>query len=90
MPIINNKLSWLRGTWYTPTRGQVSTVPLRCFGPPPSTPIFTNETSTSAEQPEQEQVEEGAAGKYGWIKLDNGQYYNIYNKETVSRHLLDF
>lgn len=90
MPIINDKLSWLRCTWYTPPRDQVSTVPLRCFGSPPPTPIFTNETSTSAEQPEQEQVEEGAADKYGWIKLDNGQYYNIYSKETLSRHPLDF
>ena len=90
MPNINDKLSWLRSTWYTPPRGQAPTVPLRCFGPPPPTPIFTNETGTSAEQPEQEQVEEGAVDKYGWIKLDNSQYYNIYSKETVSRHPLDF
>ncbi|KAI9009928.1 hypothetical protein CLU79DRAFT_774564 [Phycomyces nitens] len=33
MPVINDKLSWLRSTWYTPPQGQVSTVPLRCFGP---------------------------------------------------------
>lgn len=90
IPIINDKLSWFRCTWYTPPRDQVSTVPLRCFGSPLPTPIFTDETNILAEQPEQEKVEESATDKYGWIKLDNEKHYNIYSKETVSRHPLDF
>ncbi|KAG1465488.1 hypothetical protein G6F46_003713 [Rhizopus delemar] len=49
MPVINDKLIWLRCTWYTPPRDQISAVPLLCFGPPPPTPIFTDETNTLAE-----------------------------------------
>ncbi|KAI9262841.1 hypothetical protein EDC94DRAFT_87640 [Helicostylum pulchrum] len=52
MPLINDKLSWLRCTWYTPPPDHVSIVPLRCFVSPPKIPIFTKETSTSTEQPE--------------------------------------
>ncbi|KAI8338843.1 hypothetical protein BD560DRAFT_459591 [Blakeslea trispora] len=81
-PAINDRLGWLRGTWYTPPRGQTSTVPLRCFGPPPLASIFTDETSRSVEQPEQKLTEQNTADKYGWTRLDSGQYYNIHSKET--------
>lgn len=61
-PFINDRLSWIRGTWYTPPSGQNSTVPIRCVGPPPPPPnISNNDTVTPTEQPED--VKEGAATK---------------------------
>ncbi|KAI8367220.1 hypothetical protein EDC96DRAFT_574724 [Choanephora cucurbitarum] len=88
-PIINDRLSWLRSTWYSPPGDQVSTVPIRCFGSPPA-PIFVKEASTSTEQPKQQQNGQSTADKYGWVKLDSGEHYNIYTKETLSKHPLDF
>ncbi|RCI02327.1 hypothetical protein CU098_010027 [Rhizopus stolonifer] len=76
---INSKLSWIRDTWYTPPANESSKVSQNFFGLPPPSIL-------KGIEPEQINAKDGTPDIYGWVKLNNNTYYDVYLKKYQESH----
>ncbi|KAL7333948.1 hypothetical protein PS15p_202785 [Mucor circinelloides] len=87
----NPKLSYIRDTYYTPPRNQVSKLPVFIFRKATAStlvsPAAASRTQTSASS-STSSIITGEPDKNGYIDQGNGTFYNIHTKKLYDYHPL--
>lgn len=78
----SEKLSWIRETWYTPPREQVSQTPIHMLTPPPA-PTFRSGANTLSDE---EPFIAGTSDKFGWSKYSDDDFFNVCSKERTKEN----
>ena len=77
--------TWMRGTWYTPTRPTRSRLPEPLFGK--ASPFDLNRRLIQARNEELlgDSNEKAAVDVYGWMEKED-KWYNIHTKKLAEYH----